>query len=623
MGPEKSEIRNNRNQLHHSLLPFTVASLGRAPHTSTHPVQCYCRFAPDSMTHPSTTATLGRSHLRRSRSNTRSSSTSLQDLARDRDASATRSRSTNPLSRSTKDLLLQTALSQNHHLKHNDELPELNRSGSTNNLLNHGMARNKNIPMVHEQPRPHIKRWNSITTAEIAQKVTENQKPTTPTGDRLASATPTADRIAPATPTLVQRLTPAASPEEYRRAGEEARNKASISPLTVLRDNYNVKRPETGAPPTDNSFQNLDPTKRNLAQAPSLATSSSTAASTTNKIYNKMSHLINIAHNSMHSLVPMAGKLPNGSYNETVSSSTTKGTRPRYQSELDDDDDDEFHVRKYHDDDEDETDDDLNNRDASTTETQYNLELWDTPTQYITQSPKHQQAKGKRLQDILQEINDFQNDFVQKMNTPGTQATKNAGVNRTQQRVLDYRDLYEADGDSKSDSPSSLMVFKNKTNASPFGDSFNYSIKIQHDTILSDYTLIRLRFGSTLSSDESKGMRSHTGVLGFVNRTTSLNNEYKRSKGKKTEGEVPWYRACSSDIPGESTVNFDNKEAYLRDLWSSELHSLLSNSPPIELPALESQPQADSDVSHEDMDIYGKMHDGSISNMAKNVRLRN
>lgn len=450
-------------------------------------------------------------------------------------------------------------------------MPKLYRSVSANSL-NHGVGRNKNIPMVHEQ-RPPVKQWNGLPLAEAGN---EDNSALTPHKSNA---------------TLPRHKSTISLPEEDP-------NKASISPLTVPKDNYDVKRPIAAAPTTDNSFQNLDPTvsKRNSTQIPSLA-SSSTAASTTNKIYNKMSHLINLAHNSMHSLVPMTGKLPH----DSMSGSTTKDSRPRYRSELDDDEDDELHTRKY--DDDNETDYDL-------TETQYNMEQWDTSTLYTTHSPKHLEAKGKRLQEILQEINDFQNDFVQKMNTVGTQGTKNTGVNRTQQRVLDYRDLYEADGDFKADTPSSLMVFRNKTNTSPFGDSFNYSIKIQHDTILSDYTLIRLRFGSTLSSNDSKGMRSHTGVLGFINRVTELNSDYKRSKAKKLEENVPWHCSCSSEVPSASAINFDNKEAYLRDLWSRELTKFLPENPELD---------AEPEVSSEDAGIY----ESSISNMARNVRLRN
>lgn len=113
------------------------------------------------------------------------------------------------------------------------------------------------------------------------------------------------------------------------------------------------------------------------------------------------------------------------------------------------------------------------------------------------------------MHEILHEIRQFQSNFVRKNQTLATEATS-----RTQRRALEYRDLH---GDQGQRSP---IPSRGAGQLLLFGNSLEYSIKIQNETILLEYTQIRLRFSSSLAEDghENATMRSHSGVLGYIYR---------------------------------------------------------------------------------------------------------
>ena len=96
-------------------------------------------------------------------------------------------------------------------------------------------------------------------------------------------------------------------------------------------------------------------------------------------------------------------------------------------------------------------------------------------------------------------ISGFQENFVNKL--PYT----NVKLSRTQQRQLDYKQLYEYES----------------TDIENGSDLVCYDWKIQNETILSQYTSIRLRFSSkqTTSKRQNKQhVENHMGVLGFIDR---------------------------------------------------------------------------------------------------------
>lgn len=171
------------------------------------------------------------------------------------------------------------------------------------------------------------------------------------------------------------------------------------------------------------------------------------------------------------------------------------------------------------------------------TPTQYDVDLIDTP----------RDVKPRLLQDVINDINSFQSNFVRNDGLP----TPPVRVSRTQRKVLDYKDLYP----EESEAPRST----------------DYSTKIQHDTVVLEYTSIRLRFASKVVTKSH--MRPDTGVLGFINRYVSP----KALKPSKAPSQFPL-----GDTP-------------LDRLWADEMARQFP-SPSSDL--------INSDWSPEDADIY-------------------
>ncbi|KAK6453974.1 uncharacterized protein RJT20DRAFT_64921 [Scheffersomyces xylosifermentans] len=506
--------------------------------------------------------------------------------------------------------LLHTAINQNHQFK-----SALTRSMSSQGLTNHDVDRKKkNIPMLHDQfipnqpqqqvphvqqQRPQFVRWNSFKIAE---------KPSEDLDDRDKSKGIT--------------LTVQTSAEQPHTT------KDSISPLTVLRDEYNTKRPHTNTvmstlSNTDNSFQNLveDSTHSDkVSETGTFIVNSASKASS--KVYSRMSQIINIAHGSMHSLIPMLS-LKEDETGDTVDSATlgntmTSGNISNYQSESDDDASDDEYDSEY------------NSRQDN--DIQYKIDSVKSPSMLSSEALSSDNTlHHKDFTDIINEINDFQSNFVDRFNT-NAPATPGVKINRTQQKILDYKELHAFEAPPELDIGNS----KQASNAKPsFGIPNSYNLKIQHETILSQYTSIRLRFASKISSNSDKvkkQMRTHTGVLGFVNRLHFLN--------EIEPNEDTWYYKCNNNATnqedsnenGTEKITFETKDDILKSMWNNELESLFSNnnssaSVDTSFEDAKKDPSSlplrieDSNYS-EDTNIYNHLTKTiNISDLAKSVKL--
>ena len=428
--------------------------------------------------------------------------------------------------------LLQTAINQNHQFR-----STLTKSFSAQNLAT-ANEKSKNIPMALEQknPRPTIKRWNSFNMVYKNDETKHENKVTNHDNNV----------------TFMETI---------------HSTKDSISPLTVLKDQYNIKRPlslQTSPNPNsnpntisnpnlnsnpntisnpDNSFSNLLDTKFSDLTP----TTSTGGSSKTNKFYSKMSQIVNLVHDSMHSLVPMLNKdfITNENTDPTNASSMVSGNISNFQSDDDESEDDV---------------DDRKTQDNPELDTQYRLELWKSPT--VLTNPEALENVGD-FQSIVNEINQFQSTFVDKFTNSPSESTFRA--NRTQQKVLDYKELYSIE------SPTSLSTLASQpsTQAPPISSILNsYNVKIQCEAITSQYTAIRLRFASRIPSDldiSNKNMKPHTGVLGFLNRLQLLNETLPTSE---------WLTKCTSNYYSEDkSISFENRDHVLKSIWETQLNS--------------------------------------------------
>ncbi|KAK6462800.1 hypothetical protein DFJ63DRAFT_313931 [Scheffersomyces coipomensis] len=464
--------------------------------------------------------------------------------------------------------LLQTALNQNFILT---------KSNSTHSLLNQHDS--KNIPMnpqdlqlqmqlqIQQQQqqqqqlsnRPHIKRWNSYNIARTKFDLTNTNDND---NEKLNLDLPPQVQVQPQPqhqhlPHQQSNLHPLPS---------EQQEKSSISPLTVLKDEYNTKRPVITTSSstlfnTDNSFQNLVDKSDNVLD--SQINPQNASPSKSNKLYQKINHIISIAHDSMHSLVPMLS-IKDGVVEEVEGENTVATTvnsrMANYQSESDDgSDDDDTTINNIH---HNHNGNDLVDESLQNNDTQYRLDSWKSPImeENLIMDPHD-------VNEIIEEINDFQNNFVYKYNTsnpnPDTNPETNERINRTQQKLLDYKELYSTDefinrASNSSTSSSASLAALNIENS--------YDLKIQNETILTQYNSIRLRFPTKIvSSGKSKSSTATTtattGVLGYLNRYKPMISNPKNSK----------------QLDKDNKISFDDKDDILRNIWENESRSFFQS----------------------------------------------
>lgn len=167
--------------------------------------------------------------------------------------------------------------------------------------------------------------------------------------------------------------------------------------------------------------------------------------------------------------------------------------------------------------------------------------------------------------DIMKEINDFQTTLVDRTN-----ASKDTfALTRTQQKLLDLKDLVSNEQGQQ---------------ASPFKNLLDYSVKIQNEAILSEWTQIRLRFSSHATTKTNICCKA--GVLGFVQRYKNL--------------------PMSS---GELAVTEDEVSDYIQELWVDEL-----------LKFSDSQPRVTLATYEEEVDIY-KENSMLMSSLARSAMM--
>lgn len=386
------------------------------------------------------------------------------------------------------DQLLQTAL-VNQNLRHSSPAPEIQKNLSKKNSirsLNEG--KNKHIPM--KEVRPIMKRWNSIqylSNDETEKEIEGN----------------------------------------------------SISPLTVIKDQYDTKRPVSNyaTPIADNYYRDLDHRVNERSSDEIIddlkTTNTTPMESLTNKIYNKMTKLLGNEKDP---------KKADFKYkNDSTNASLLK-----YQSELDDEEDDEEEFNEETQDDE-----------------------W--------ASPNVEENIDLNLDNIMTEINDFQNNFVQKFNATTPQSEFEPETSsRIQRKILDYKDLYQEETLSKNSSYFSLKLQNLQNQTSNIFNDYNF--KIQYEKITQEYNLIRLRFNniSNYNNYSLKGepvnqtntkehLKSNVGVLGFLNRVKTL--EQKEHQVAQTLLKKPPHKS--------SILNVDE---YLMNIWTEEMESFTESS---------------------------------------------
>lgn len=185
-----------------------------------------------------------------------------------------------------------------------------------------------------------------------------------------------------------------------------------------------------------------------------------------------------------------------------------------------------------------------------------------------TSGPGFELSEPVSVLDFMKDINDFQSSLILR-NLP---AQSTSGATRTQQKLLDMKDLIQ-----EEKGPS-------------YGNLLDYAVKIQNEAILSEWTQIRLRFSSRVSNKSRTTITCLAGVLGFVQR----------------------YKGVDLTKPSTfSPVTREDKDEFLRSVWQQELMQVSGN---------KSWPA--SNAYDDDGDIYSEGHlHMNISSMARNVML--
>lgn len=402
----------------------------------------------------------------------------------------------------------------------------------------------------------------------------------------------------------------------------------------------------------DNSFRGLQSNESaiinnvhsDLSYRTTATTPSSVIASAANKIYDRMSQLFNGESNNFYSLsrVSSCYTLKGNERSEDKKSpkendlDAIRTVSVKYESELDDDDS--------------ELDEECEPEISQKMNAKHNEDKWSNMPDNINDI--HRTAANKiNYKETLQEISDFQNNFVKKYNndTPapiGDPGQKN--TSRTLQKILDYKDLYSEEEDS-SNSTSNTNLSSKWRSLVPGNTSYDHGIKIQHEAIMSEYTQIKLRFSSSLSGASAETyllpnekvpskfqMKSKAGVLGFVDRSRYFTMQDNHEKEHDTEN-LDGYTTDITTNNYFERVDSENKDEYVSNLWKNEVDrmfpALHSVSPPTTFaptPDLEPPRKMSIDLKSEDYDIYQKSPDNNhtatksidLSQMARNVRFK-
>ncbi|CUM51934.1 unnamed protein product [Debaryomyces tyrocola] len=402
----------------------------------------------------------------------------------------------------------------------------------------------------------------------------------------------------------------------------------------------------------DNSFRGLQSNESeiinnvhsDLSYRTTATTPSSVIASAANKIYNRMSQLFKDESNNLYSLsrVSSSYTLKGNELSEDKKSpkendlDAIRTVDVKYESELDDEDA--------------ELDEECGPDFSQKMNSKHNTDNWSNIPDNINDTHRID-ANKINYKETLQEISDFQNNFVKKYNNDipipiGDLGQKN--TSRTLQKILDYKDLYSEEEDS-SNSTSNANLSSKWRSLVPGNTSYDYGIKIQHEAIMSEYTQIKLRFSSSLSDASAETyslpnekvpsklrMKSKAGVLGFVDRSRYFTMQDNHEKEQNTEN-LDEYTTDSTTNNYFERVDSANKDEYVSNLWNNEVDRMFpildSDSPATTFastPDLHPPRKMSIDLKSEDYDIYQKTPDNNhtatksidLSQMARNVRFR-
>lgn len=182
------------------------------------------------------------------------------------------------------------------------------------------------------------------------------------------------------------------------------------------------------------------------------------------------------------------------------------------------------------------------------------------PVEQIEDIPiKH---KLPELQDMMKELTDFKVTISE--NSSSASLPK---MSRTQQKLMDYKQLHEYEG-SLSDQN------KHRTKELP------YKWKIQNETILSQSTCIRLRFSSHEVPGTKKKVENNSGVLGYLVRNKNLGrkqrwNHNNNSSSSSSNNNKPYHYTSNDNYnSGRPMIGaYDDK---LKEMWDTEYTSLFS-----------------------------------------------
>lgn len=391
---------------------------------------------------------------------------------------------------------------------------------------------------------------------------------------------------------------------------------------------------------TDNSFRDLQSTmdisNGNVSSEISgisdnkteITTPSSTLTSAANKLYNRMSNFFNNENNSIYSLsnnpsfqtLKEKNSVEKKKDKETGLDAKIRLGNPSREDELEEDED---HNR------------DQDPNDTSNTPEIVKTDKWKDDNKSL----KHVYLTDTRkFEETLQEIQDFQGSFVQKYDNsiqPCTGELFPETRSRTMQKVLDYKDLY-----SEEEKPN--ITLNVKWSLRPGNSSYDYAFKMQHEAIMSEYTLIKLRFSSAIEGSSSETyllpnedcpspieMKSKTGILGFIDRSRyfSLHNPEEKVNNEPFDSQF-----INEEVDKPTKVDFENKDKYISQVWQGEVNSMFpipdsfvpitSLSHTLDTPSIDTQ--------REDCDIYQNANNNEnegvksidLSQMAKNVRFK-
>lgn len=384
------------------------------------------------------------------------------------------------------ELLLYTALNNAQLSDRQKRLPKLNTDPNNVNDIKPTFTNPRFLALSEQKSaRPQIRRWNSSNDAQ--------------------STSVTAD-------------------DRFLRSKNQrqSNNSNSISPLTVLKDQYDTSRPQVNYASTDNTFRDLNKgTENEVSKRPKDETLLNGHTDTLAvKIYSKVTNVISIAQNGINSLVP--SKFISDVDQSYGTARPTSANRLLHSESEDDDDNDE---------DEDEENESLQDGDREDSRN-YDIADWDSPA--ISSLKVGKKESSANFQDMMKEITDFQSNFVNKFGDESN--PRNEKFSRTQQRILDYKEL---ETNTSTPSTSNPVTF----------ESYNY--RIQYETIINQYTSIRFRFASKTISKDNK-IRVNTGVLGFINR----------------QDKFHYLKATDSRQP--KLITEKDKDAYLQELWDTE-----------------------------------------------------